>query len=59
MKRFPEAAVLLVGFGLIVAGVVLMFAHQHDEFDFQIALLLFRGWQHRGGRSDDDRLRYR
>jgi hypothetical protein len=39
MKRFPEAAVLIVGLGLIVAGVVLMFVHQHDEFDFQIALL--------------------
>jgi hypothetical protein len=39
MKRFSQAALMLVGFGVIVAGVVLMFKHQEYEVAFQNHLL--------------------
>jgi drug/metabolite transporter (DMT)-like permease len=37
--RFPVAALLWVGIGVIVVGVVLMFTHQAYEVKFQHALL--------------------
>jgi uncharacterized membrane protein len=39
MKRITEAALLVVGFGVIVIGIVLMFMHQDYEADFQKQLL--------------------
>jgi drug/metabolite transporter (DMT)-like permease len=39
MKQFSEAALLVVGFGVIVIGVVLMFTHQSYEASFQNHLL--------------------
>jgi drug/metabolite transporter (DMT)-like permease len=39
MKQVPAVALLLVGIGVIVVGVVLMFKHQQYEADFQNHLL--------------------
>jgi uncharacterized membrane protein len=39
MKQYTEAALLVVGFGVIVIGIVLMFTHQAYEANFQNHLL--------------------
>jgi hypothetical protein len=39
MKQFTEAALPVVGLGVIVIGVVLMFTHQAYEANFQNHLL--------------------
>jgi drug/metabolite transporter (DMT)-like permease len=39
MKRFSQAALMVVGFGVIVAGVLLIFRHEDYEVAFQNHLL--------------------
>jgi hypothetical protein len=39
MKDFSQGALLVVGIGLTVVGVVLMFTHQYYEANFQSYLL--------------------
>jgi hypothetical protein len=39
MKEYSQAALLVVGIGVIGAGFTLMFLHQSNEFEFQKSLL--------------------
>jgi drug/metabolite transporter (DMT)-like permease len=39
IMRFPVGALLWVGIGVIVVGIVLMFTHQAHEVQFQQSLL--------------------
>ena len=39
MKQFSQGALLVVGFGLVVVGVMLMFRHQEHQATFQNHLL--------------------
>ncbi len=39
MRRFAEGALLVVGFGVIIIGIMLMFKHQEYEANFQNHLL--------------------
>lgn len=41
MKPFLQFTLMIVGFGVIVTGLVLMFDHQAKEFAFQNSLLSY------------------